>query len=128
MASAEYLHEGEVARRLDLAILLAISLERRELGALEALVARPLERVGPGFVAQPVADEVGVTCVDKHRDLFKDTGDKEVERLHPVSVEEEVAVDVKVAAFIAADGLDAKSLHDILLVEIAVDVAQSRVA
>lgn len=128
MASTVDLHEGEVARRLDFAVLLAIGLEGRELGALEALVARPLKLVGPGLVAQPVADEIGITSVNKHRDLLKDARDEEVEGLHPVAVEEEVAVDIEVTAFVAADGLNAEGLHDILLIEVAVNVAQSRVA
>lgn len=128
MAGAVDLHEGEVARGLDLAILLAFSLEGRELCALEALVSRPLKLVAPGLVAKPVTDEVGITSVDEHWDLLENTGDEQVEWLHPVALEEEVSVNVEVAAVVAVDRLHAQGIHDVLLVEVLVDVAKAWVA
>src|SRR5690606_28615390 len=106
------LHEGEVARGLDLAVLLAGAgeLEVLDLGLVEGLLAGPLEGLGPGAVAEPVADVVGVAGVDEDRDLLEDAGDKAVEGLHPVALEEEVAVDVEVAALVARD-LSAQSVH-----------------
>ena len=41
--------------------------------------------------------------VDKHRDLGEDARNQTVERLHPVALEQEVAVDVEVAALVVVD-------------------------
>lgn len=128
VASTVDLHEGEVARRLDLAVLLAVGFEGRELSALEGLVARPLELVGPGLVAEPVADEVSITSIDQHGNLLQNTRDEEVEWLHPVALEKEVPVNVEVAAVVTIDGLNTQGGHDVLLVEVLVNVAQARVA
>lgn len=128
MASAVDLHESEVARGLDLAVLLAVGLEGRELGALEVLVAGPLELVGPSLVTEPVADEVGIAGVDEDGNLLQNTGHEEVERLHPVTLEEEVAVDVSVAAFVVVDSLDAEGGHDVPLVQVLVNVVETGVA
>lgn len=121
MASAVDLHEGEVARGLDPSVLLTIGLEGGEFGALEVLLAGPLELVGPSLVSEPVANEVGITSVDEHGNLLQNAGDEEVERLHPITVEQEVAVDVEVAAVVAIDCLYAKSLHNVLLVQVLVN-------
>lgn len=127
MASTVDLHKSKVARRLDFSILLAVNLEGRELSALEGLVAWPLELVGPGFITEPVADEVGITSVDENGDLFQDTGHKKVEWLHPVTLEEKIAVNIEVAAVVSIDGLNTKGGHDLPLVEVRVNVAQTRV-
>ena len=131
MAGAVDLHKGEVAAGLDLAILLSLLLrvdvKTLDVGAVEVLVAGPLERVGPGLVAQPVADEVSIAGIDEDRDLLEKLGDKLVVGLHPVAGEEEVAVDVHVAAVIAVD-LNTKSGLNIVLVEVLRDPAESRVA
>lgn len=74
MASAVDLHESKVTRRLDLAVLLAVGLEGRKLGALEVLVAGPLELIGPSLVTEPVADEVGIAGVDENGNLLQNTG------------------------------------------------------
>jgi len=115
-------HEGKVAGALDGANLAVVAeeLEVIERRLLVVLVAGPLKRVGPGKVAEPVADEVGVTSVDQDGDLLEDTGDKAVEGLHPVTLEEEVAVDVHVAGVVLAD-LCTESLHDIGAVQILLD-------
>lgn len=128
MASAEDLHESKVTGGLDLAVLLTIGLEGRELGALEGLVAGPLELVGPSLVAKPVADEVSIASVDENGDLLQDTGHKKMEWLHPVALEEEVAVDIKVAAVVAIHRLHSESSHNVSLVEILVNVAQAGIA
>lgn len=129
VASLVDLHEGEVSGGLDLAVLL-VSLGKREvlqLGLVEAFLAGPLKSLGPSLVAEPVADEVGITSIDEDRDLLEDTGNKTMEGLHPVTLEEEVTVDIEVAAVIALN-LNAKSIHDILLVEVVADPAESAVA
>lgn len=50
-----------------------------------------------------------------------------MERLHPVTLEEEVSVDIEIAAVICADFNTELSL-DVLLVEELADPAKSRVA
>jgi hypothetical protein len=50
-----------------------------------------------------------------------------VERLHPVALEEEVSVDVEVAAVIAAD-FNAELFLNISLVQVLADVTESGVA
>lgn len=127
MAGTVDLHEGKVAAGLDLAVLLTSVLERLEVGVAEVLLARPLELVGPSLVSEPVADEVGITSVDKNRDLVQDVGDELVVGLHPVTSKEEVAVDIHVAAVVAAD-FGTESLLDLLAVQVIGDVAETRVA
>lgn len=87
----------------------------------------PLELISPGAVAEPVADEVGVTSVDKHWDLLKNAWDQAVEGFHPVTLEQEVAVDVKVARVVRRD-LDTKFGLYLLLVEELRDPPERRVA
>jgi hypothetical protein len=115
-------HKGKVAGALDGADLAVVAeeLEVVERRLLVVLVAGPLERVGPGKVAEPVADEVGVTGVDQDGDLLEDAGDETVEGLHPVALEEEVAVDVHVARVVLAD-LGTESLHDVGAVQVLLD-------
>lgn len=123
------LHEGEVATGLDLAVFLRVpvNLERLNLSLLETLLARPLESVGPSLVAEPVADEVGITSINQDRDLLQDAGNHMMVRLHPVTGKKEVAVDVHVAAVIAIN-FSTKSFLDIILVKVIRDVAKARVA
>lgn len=127
MASAVDLHESKVSGGLHLAVLLTVGLEGRELSALESFVTGPLKLVGPSLIAKPVADEVGIASVDENGDLLQDPRHKKVEWLHPVAFEEEVAIDIKVAAVVAIDSLNPKSGHNVALVEILVDVAQAGV-
>ena len=47
--------------------------------------------------------------------------------LHPISLEQEITVNIKVAAIIAAH-FSAKLLHNLVLVQIFADPSQSRVA
>ena len=113
-------HEGEVTAGLDLTNSLAVTvdLEVLHLSLLVVLGTRPLKRLSPGLVAEPVADVVGITSVDQDGDLLKDTGNDAVERLHPVTLEKEVTVDVEVARLVVGD-LSADGLHDLLLVKVA---------
>jgi hypothetical protein len=129
VASSVETHEGQVAGALDGADLAAV---RKELEVLErrllvVLVARPLELVGPSQVAEPVADEVGITGVDQDGDLLENARNKAVEGLHPVTLEQEVAVDVHVARSVVAD-LSAESLHDVGTVEVLLDPLELVVA
>ena len=122
-------HKGKIARRLDLAILLLLAGDGQavELGPVEALLAGPLESLSPGLVTEPVANEIGIASVDEDGDLLENLRHEAVEGLHPVTLEEEVAVDVKVAAVVAGN-FSAESIHDILLVEVLADPAQGAVA
>lgn len=132
MTTAVETHEGEVAVALDLANLLALVLVVDDFDIFQRkgsvlFLAGPFEGVSPGLVSEPVADEVGVTSVDEDRDLFKDARDKTVVGLHPVTMEEEVPVDVKVAGVIAINfGTD--SVADFVLVQVFRYVAHALVA
>jgi len=112
-------HKGKVAAALDRAKLCSILIKEEILeGSFGiSLLTWPFKSVGPGEVAEPIADKVGVTSVDENRNLLEKTRNKTVERLHPITLEEEVAVDVKVAAVVFAD-LGTESFHDILTVEV----------
>lgn len=132
VATAIETHEGEVAMGLDLADLLALVLildhdQVLQLSGGIFSLSGPLKGFSPGLVAQPVADEIGVTSVDQDRDLLQESRNETVVGLHPVTVEEEVAVDVKVARVVAID-LSANSLNDLGLVQVVADVAHGRVA
>lgn len=125
VSSTEDLHEGKVAAGLDLSKLLSIiELQILDRGLVEILLARPLEGFSPTLVAEPVADEVSIASIDQDWDLLKDAGNKAVEWLHPVTLEQEVPVDVKVARVIAAD-FSTECLHDIRPVQVLADVAES---
>lgn len=129
MATGVKTEEGKVAGALDRTNLLAIAAELEVLKRKrsEVLLARPLKGLAPGLVTEPVADEIGITSVDEDRDLLKNAGNEAVERLHPVTLEQEVAVDVEVAAVVAGD-LGTNSLHDVGLVEVLGDPAKLSVA
>lgn len=132
MTTAVKTHEGEVAVALDLADLLALVLVVDDLDIFQRkgsvlFLAGPFQGLSPGLVPEPVADEVGVTSVDEDRDLLKDAGDKTVVGLHPVTVEEEVAVDVKVAGVIPIN-FSPDGVADFVLVQVFRDVAHALVA
>jgi hypothetical protein len=120
-------HESQVAAALDLSNLLVANLEVSKRDLVEVLLARPLELLSPGVVSKPVADEVGVTSVDKNGDLGQEVDDELVERKHPVTVEQEVAVDVKVARLVGRN-LSTEGLDDFGLVQVVRDPAELRVA
>lgn len=128
MSSTEYLEEGEVAAVLDLPVLVAIiKFDVLDIRLVEILLARPLESFGPGLVTEPVADEISITSVDQDWDLLKDAWYKTVEGLHPVPLEEEVTVDVKVATVVAAD-FNTELLLNLLLVQVLANPAKGGVA
>lgn len=132
VATAVQAHEGEVAVRLDLANLLANVLVLLNDKVLQLLVGKlilagPLKGLGPGLVAEPVADKVSIAGVNEHGDLLNQTGNQAVVGLHPVTVEEEVAVDVKVARVIAVN-FGTEGLTNALLVEVLGHVAHALVA
>lgn len=121
VAGAKDAHESEVAAGLDLADLLALvlvvhDLKVFQLGFSKLLVAGPFKGLGPGLVAEPVADEVGITGVDENWDLLEHAGDETMVWLHPVTMEEEITVNAAVAALVGLN-FDTKGLHDRLLVE-----------
>lgn len=125
-------HESKVAVGLVLADLLALVLVVHDLQVLhgsrrELLLPRPFESLGPRLVAEPVADEVSITSVDQDGNLLEDTRDHAVIWLHPVAVEEEVAVDIKVAGVVAVN-LGTNSLQNLGLVEVLGNVSESLVA
>jgi hypothetical protein len=127
VTGAEDLEEGEVPAVLDLAILVAIiEFDVLDASLVKGLLSWPLKSLGPGLVSEPIADEVSITSIDQNRDLFENAWHKAVEWLHPVALEKEIAVDIEVAAVVAAD-FDTEFLLDFLLVQIFADVAKSRI-
>lgn len=52
--------KGEITTALHQSGLLTIKLKILETDLVERLLARPLQRFGPGMVAKPVADEIGI--------------------------------------------------------------------
>lgn len=117
MSSLLNSQEGQVTSRLNLSDLLVIDGEGAEGNLVEVLLSRPLKLLSPGVVSEPVANEVGITGVDQDGDLGKEVDNELVEGKHPVTVEKEVAVDVKVAGFVGGN-LSSESLHNLLLVQV----------
>jgi len=119
VATSVELQEGKVAAGLDLtnSLAIAIELEVLHLGLVVGLGTRPLKRLSPSLVTEPVADVVSITSVDEYRDLLEDTRDNAVEGLHPVALKKEVAVDIKVAGLVVGD-LSTDSLHNLLVIEV----------
>jgi len=107
-----------VALDLTHSLAITIDLEVLHLGLLVLLLAGPLKRLGPRLVAEPVADVISIASVDQDWNLLEDGGHDAVVRLHPVALEQEVAVDVEIAGLVVGD-LCANGLHDLLLVEVA---------
>lgn len=128
MPRTKDLEESKVATVLDLSVLVAIvESDIFDLSFVESFLTRPFECVGPSLVTKPVANEVGITSVDQDWKLLENTWHKTVEGLHPVALEEEIAVDIEVAAVVAAD-LDSEFLLNIFLVQELADPAKCRVA
>lgn len=132
VASTVDTSESEVAMRLDLTDLLANVLvvdnvERLKLLGSKLLLAGPFKGVGPGLVTEPVADEVCIAGVDQNRNLLKDTRDEAVVRLEPISIEEEVTVDVEVARVVTID-LGTDGITHALLAKVLANPAHALVA
>lgn len=127
VASLVDLHKGEVLSAADVAVVAAIDGELGGLGLCVLGLALPLELLDPGAVAKPVADEVGVTGVDENGDLLEQGRDEVVHGLHPVTLEEELHIDVGVAALVGVD-FDAEGALDSRVVEVVGDVLGGSVA
>lgn len=132
MSASEEAHEGEVTAGLHLTDNLAragvvddgqvLHFSRGKFG-----MVRVLERLCPGLVAQPVADEIGITGIKEDGHLSNESRNETVERLHPVAAEEEVAVNIHVAGIVGAD-FGAQRIHHLGLVQIFADILQLGVA
>jgi len=124
-------HVSKVAMGLDFANLAAIlgpiNTQVFHAGRGERLVAWPFKSFRPRLVPEPIADEIGISSIDQYRNLLQEGRHQSVEGLHPVTLEQEVAVDVKVARVVAVD-LSTKRLHDLGLVEELANPTQLRVA
>lgn len=107
--------------------LLLAHLELSNWSLSELLALLPLQSIRPGLVTEPVANEISITSINQDWDLLKDSWHKTVERLHPVTLEEEVAVDVKVARVVRRH-LNTKGLHNLFLVEVLGNPSKSWVA
>jgi len=132
VASAVDAHESEVTVSLDLTDLLVNmfvvdNLERLELLGSELLLARPLKSLRPSLVTEPVANEVSITGVNQDGDLLKNTRHQAVVRLEPISVEEEVTVDIEVARVVTID-LSTDGVTHALLAKVLADPAHALVA
>lgn len=113
---------------LDLSELVTVvKLQVLDTSLVEILLSWPLESVSPGLVSEPVTDKVGITSVDENWNLLEDSWYETVEWLHPITLEEEVAVDIKVAAIVAAH-FNAELLLNICLVQVFANPSKSRVA
>jgi hypothetical protein len=74
-----------------------------------------------------LTDKVGITSVDQNWDLLKNPRHEAVEWLHPVTLEQEVSVDVKVTRIIAAN-FSSEGLQDLVSVQVLADIPKGRVA
>jgi hypothetical protein len=122
MATSVDSHKGEVSTRLEVTDFVTLATEEKILGLCRfvVLVAGPLKSLSPGLVAEPIADVVSITSVDQDGDLLENTRDDAVEGLHPITLHEEIAVDVEVARVVGRD-LGANGLHDLRLVKVRRD-------
>jgi len=128
MSSSEDLSEAQVSAGLGLAVLVSVSESHIDtLGLVKGFLAGPFKGFGPGLVAKVVADEVSVTSVDENGDLLKDARDHTVEWLHPVTLEQEVSVDISVAGIVAGN-LSTESLLDVALIQVVADPCKTCVA
>lgn len=128
MASPKNSRKSKVTTALESTSLMTIlQLEILSLSIIETLLTRPFESISPSLVTEPVANEIGITGINQDWDLFEDTWYQSVEWLHPVTLEEEVSVDVKVTAVVTAD-FNTEFLLDIGLVQEFADPSKSRVA
>ncbi|KAJ6261277.1 Dihydroxyacetone kinase [Drechslerella dactyloides] len=121
--------ERQPLRALDLTNALAAlrHIEIPERRLVELLLALPFQGFRPGMVAEPVADKVRVAGINQHGDLLEQIRHEAMVRLHPITREEEVAVDVEVAGIVLGH-LRAEGVDYALLVQVAGDPAEVRVA
>lgn len=97
--------ESKMSGTLDLTDALSAigHLEILELNLIESSLSRPLQSLGPSVVSKPVANEISITGIDKNGDFLEKIRNKSVVRLHPVTGEQEVPVDIEVAGIVAID-------------------------
>lgn len=131
MSSSMKSHKGEISVRFHFtnfpAIRRRIDLKILHFCCCKLLVAGPFKCLCPGFVSKPVADVVGVAGVDQDGHLLEKCWDKTVEWLHPVTLEEEVAIDVEIAGLVALD-LHTQCFHHRGFVEPFRDISKLLVA
>jgi hypothetical protein len=128
VTSTEDASKGEIATALESTSLVTVlKLKVLGLGGVEILLSGPFESLSPSLVSEPVANVISITSVDQDWDLLDNAWDQSVEGLHPVTLEKEVSVDVKVTAVVTAD-FDAELLLDFRLVQEFTDPSKSRVA
>ena len=135
MSSSMDPHESEIAAALHLANLLAITpkLQVLRLGLVVGCLTWPWKGFGPCLIAQPIADEVGISLspisiarsrrgqklwhgqgaysIDKHWDPLHNSRYQAVEWLHPVAMQQEISIHVEIAAIIAVN-FGTQSLED----------------
>jgi len=127
MSSTKYLEEGEITTVLDFSVFVAIvECNILNLSLVEIFLTRPLQRIGPSLITKPVANEISIASINQDWNLLKDTWHETVERLHPITLEEEVAVNVEITAVITAN-FNSKFLLNSLLVQIFADPAKGRI-
>ena len=128
VAGAKDLHEGEIPTCLHLSRLVTVlELQILDLGLVISGLTRPLQSLGPTLVSEPVADKVSISGIDQDLQILEKSGHEAVVWLHPVTLEQEVPVDIEIARVIAAD-FDAELFLDILLIEELADPVQFRIA
>ena len=131
MPGSMYPHISEISIAPDLPNLLILRSSTKSQIAqrnfIELLLAAPLQRLRPSKVSKPIADEICVAGVDQNGNLVDDVGHDAMEGFHPISGEEEVAVDVEVAGLVAVD-FHTERVHDFRLIEVFGDVAKGFVA
>lgn len=112
MTSIKDVRKGKLLGRFDSAVGAASNSQVARLGAVESIVARPIEGVGPGLVAEPVVSVVLITGINKDSDvLSKSLGDIDAHGLHAIPSAGRVDVDGVAAALVTFD-LNTESLFD----------------
>ena len=120
-------HEREIAAALHLANLLTITskLQLLHLGLVVCGLTGPWKGLRPCLITQPVADEVGISLsrisiahsrygkelwlgrgaysIDEHRDPLHNGRHQAVEWFHPVALQQETSIHVKIAAIVAVN-------------------------
>jgi len=71
-------------------------------------------------ITEPVTNVVGVTSIDHDGDLLQKTGNERVEGQHPVTVKQEVAIDVEIAR-LEFGNLASQSFHNLRIVQVLAD-------
>jgi hypothetical protein len=99
---------------------LAIDIERAQLNFVEFGLTAPLQGLSPGVITEPVTDVISVTSIDQDGDLLQQVGNERVEGQHPVTVKQEVAIDVKIAR-LELGNLASQSFDNFWIVQVLAD-------